>query len=495
MNEKNDKKINEEAQPLKAKKDTVKSKKNVMAKKGMMTVGLTAIAVAIFIIVNLIIGQLPSSALQIDISDQQIYSVSQEAKDYLSTLNTDINVILITSNDSSDQRVQKFIYNYAAASDHINVTTIDPVANPSVLDKYGCEAETVVVENAETGTFATIPFKGYASGNFINTTYNSSYQETESTFDGDGQMTSAINYVTSNTSYTAYALTGHGEKTISDTALAALKKNSLTVSDTSLNLLMTDGGIPDDCSTIICYNPTSDLEPDELTMLETYLQGGGNLVIFTNSADLPNFNTLMTEYGISLQQGYVGDYQNYYAQYASYYGYTCIKPSVSTSSPITKDYVSGEAMMIAAHAIDLVDPARDTITTTGFLTTSTNGYLAVDESSASPGTYTVAASATEDVTNTEGATVTSSLVVYGSTSFIDNSVLTTFPNMTNLNIFVNSATFTLANLTNVTIAAKSLEATLNTASGTTLWGVIFIGVIPVGILVGGLVHWLNRRKH
>jgi ABC-2 type transport system permease protein len=106
-----------------------------------------------------------------------------------------------------------------------------------------------------------------------------------------------------------------------------LTKSNITVTP-SLNLLM-DGGIPEDCSLIIVNDPTADLANDELTMIREYLAGGGDIMLIMDNSGLANFNALMAEYGFGIEPGYVGDAASYYAQYAQYYGYFCMAPTLS----------------------------------------------------------------------------------------------------------------------------------------------------------------------
>lgn len=67
----------------------------------------------------------------------------------------------------------------------------------------------------------------------------------ETAFDGEGQITSAIRYVTSDTAAAVYTLTGHGETALSSAVSDAMDKSGMKAAD--LNLL-TQGAVPQDCS-------------------------------------------------------------------------------------------------------------------------------------------------------------------------------------------------------------------------------------------------------
>ena len=56
--------------------------------------------------------------------------------------------------------------------------------------------------------------------------------------------------------------------------------------------LLTDGGIPEDCSLLILNEPDQDLADDELDMILNYLAEGGQVIynMAGELVDLPNFN-------------------------------------------------------------------------------------------------------------------------------------------------------------------------------------------------------------
>ena len=86
--------------------------------------------------------------------------------------------------------------------------------------------------------------------------YYTTGNATESEFDGEGQLTSAIHYVTSDTQKKVYYTTGHGEGTFSSSVSELLDKNNM--SEEEVNLLMA-GKVPDDCDLLFLYGPVKDI--------------------------------------------------------------------------------------------------------------------------------------------------------------------------------------------------------------------------------------------
>ena len=227
--------------------------------------------------------------------------------------------------------------------------------------------------------------------------YSYYYYGTESytEFDGEGQLTSAVNYVTNDVERTVYQTTGHGEGTLSATVTDLMEKNSYTLAE--INLLMTTS-IPEDCDLLLMYAPVSDLSEDEAQMLTDYLGDGGKLMVLlgdTSSADLPNLAGILKTYGIQAADGYIADPARCY-QNNPYY----IFPELSVYGDMADGIMSQMVLLINTHGMTLTDPERDTIAVTSFMSSSDQSY-AVTEDAQQQGSYVLGASATETISTDE----------------------------------------------------------------------------------------------
>ena len=59
---------------------------SIASKQGSYSVGLTALVIAIVVLINLIVGQLPSQVRQIDISTNNIYEITDTSRELLDGL-------------------------------------------------------------------------------------------------------------------------------------------------------------------------------------------------------------------------------------------------------------------------------------------------------------------------------------------------------------------------------------------------------------------------
>ena len=481
---------------LKSKKGNLKRMFHTSGTKhGSYSVGMTVLVVAVIIVLNLVVGQIPEAYRNIDVSSTKIYDISDTSKDLLKGLDDKIDMKVLAVKDETDDRITTFISKYAALSDKIKVEWIDPVLHPSALTEYNT-----------SGKSTTISFdKILVSDSSYYYSGSSSY----TSFDGEGQLSSAVNYVTSDVQKKIYTVTGHGEDSLSTTITDLMTKNNYTTEE--LNLLMTDS-IPDDCDLLLMDGPTNDLSDDEVSLLSGYLGEGGKVMCLlgdTGLASLPKLAGLLKDYGIEGADGYIADPQRCY-QNQPYY----IFPVMNLSGDMADGISSQMVLLMNSRGLTTTDPARDTITTSAFMTTSEQAY-AVTEEDQKQGTYDLGVVATETISSdsdssddtssdSDSSTDTSSddsteskesrLTVISAGSLIDQQITDAFSQLENTQVFMNAVTANFEGVTNLSIEAKSLTTEYNTVQHAGGFSILVVFGIPAVVLIGGFVVWFRRRK-
>lgn len=457
------------------------------SKRGSYTLAMTSIVIAIVIVFNMIVNLIPENKRQFDISSTNIYEISSKSKKIINNVDHDVTFYVLAEKSNTDKRIKTFINKYASLSDKIHIKWIDPVLHPSALTKYGTEENNIVISCKKTNRTTTVSFDDIlvSSASYYSTSSSAS------SFDGDGQLTSALNYVTSNKEYKAYYTSGHGESSLSSEVTSLLTKSRISTSDL---LLMTATSIPDDCDLLIIDGATSDFTKDEVKLLSSYLKKGGKVVtlLAQTNKSMKNLYGLLKDYGLTVQSGYIADTER------SYQGnYYYLIPNLSVSGDMASGISSNSVMMINSKGMTQSTPVRDSISTDAFMTTSSNGY-AVTEKKQTQGTYVLGATSTESVKvkNSKGKKVTkeSCLTVYGSNMLIDEQITSSFSSLENLILFTNSVTASLDNADNVSISPKSLEVSYNTIAHPGPFSILVVFVIPVGLIVGGFIVWFRRRR-
>lgn len=185
---------------------------SIASKQGSYSVGLTALVIAIVVLINLIVGQLPSQVRQIDISTNNIYEITDTSRELLDGLDRDVTFTVLADKSSTDERISNFIDRYSALSSHISVEWIDPVLHPSALTTYSADSDTIVVSCDDTDRSTTVAFSDIIT--YDEMSYYTTGSATESEFDGEGQLSSAVNYVTTDVARNVYYTSGHGESSL-----------------------------------------------------------------------------------------------------------------------------------------------------------------------------------------------------------------------------------------------------------------------------------------
>lgn len=471
----------------------------VTFRRGTYSAAAVVLVIIIAIVLNMIAGQLPEDVKQTDISSNKVYEISDTSRKMLKKLDKDIKITVIAEEDSIDDMLRTFLKKYTALSDRLSMEIVDPVLHPSALEEYDTESDTVIVSCEDTGLSQTVSISDILVQDSYSYYYTGSSSATS--FDGDGQLTSAINKVLGQETSKAYYVSGHGEGELPSSITELMSKSGMEAAE--LNLFM-KGKVPEDCDVLIFNGPTSDISAKERKAVDRYIKNGGSVVMLM-AEDTPadgNLAKLMKAYKIKLQSGYVADVQR------SYQGrYYMIIPEVTDSGSITGSLQTGTILMNNSRAFTLGESSDD-ISVTSLMETSDGGYLVSDDSQ-KQGTFVVGASASytaaqsssessdsesSDSSSDDSSVETGILTVFGSSTLIDESLTGSFSNLDNKTMFMNVLSSAVGNDQDTVVEAKSLQVQYNTVQHGGFISVMIIFVIPVIFLVIGFTVWYRRRK-
>ena len=464
-------------------------------KNGSYSVVLSVIFVVIIVVVNLIVDAFPSTYTELDVSDQQLFSIGDQTKDFLKELDKDVTIYQIAQSGSEDEVVSKLLKKYEEASDHIKVETKDPVVNPKFTSEYTDEEVSsnsliVVCEDRSK----VVDYNNIYESSMDYTTY--SY--TTSGFDGEGQITSAISYVTSDNLPVLYTLDGHGEKSLDSTLQEDIEKANIEIK--SLNLL-TEESVPEDADCLMINSPSTDISEDERDAIIEYLENGGKAMIFSDYTEesMDNFDAVLENYGVERVDGIVieGDAQHYAMQMPYY-----LLPDVSSAEAVS-DFSSQGYFVLAPYAqgIRQLDNVRDTLTIESLLTTSDEAYSKTDLNTETlektdediDGPFDIGVSITEKVDDDK-----TTQIVYYSTANLMDSQINQMVAGGNEQMITESLNWMCSTdeASTISIPSKSLEVSYLTVTAydAAYWKICVMGLIPGVFLVVGFVVWLKRRK-
>lgn len=340
-------------------------------KNGSYSMLVTALAVAGAVAVNLIVSELPSQYTKIDVTSQQLSTLTEQSKEIVESLDEDVTIYYILQDSNRDTYVSRLLERYEDLSSHITVVEKDPVLYPNFTSQYTDDSLTensVIVECGDSSRVISYDDMYEYELNY----YYYSYETTG--FDAEGQITSAIAAVTSDDLPKLYVLTGHNELSLDDSLTQSIEKENIETEE--LNLVTAEA-VPEDADCLLIISPQTDFSDAETQKILSYMMTGGKVLLLTDytGTDMPNLGSILEYYGVALVDGVVIEgNSNYYVQVPYY-----LVPDIN-SSEVSSDMTGGSSyvLLAAAQGIETLEDARDTLTIDSVLSSSGASYSKAD---------------------------------------------------------------------------------------------------------------------
>lgn len=300
-----------------------------------------AIALAIVVVGNLVMGSLSVTITEIDCTYDKMYDLTEDTEDFLDNLEEDITLYVLNSDKNKDAQLHETLERYEALSNHISVEYVDPSVNPYFYQTYTDSSpsqNSVIVVGSER--FRVIDYYDLYEVEYEMDYYSYTYNTTVTGYDAEGQITSAIEYVTMDDEELAvvYEITGHGESSLTTAYTDVLEKANIRLESIEL---FNEEGVPEDAQAIIIHAPSSDYNAEDAQKVIDYINSGGNVIITCNYGyrNLENFNSILQAYGMDWVDGVVAENSpQYYYSGNPFYLLPEVNSTVYTSS-IVGDYV------------------------------------------------------------------------------------------------------------------------------------------------------------
>ena len=332
---------------------------------GTYSLAVSALVLAILLVVNIFVSLLPASATKFDISASKLYSITSNTKVVVNNLQQDVTLYWIVQSGEEDAVIENLLSKYESLSDHIQVVKRNPDVYPTFAQQYTDEAvknNSLVVVSGERSRYIGYEDIYIQEPDLYSYSYSTS-------FDGEGAITSAIDYVVREELPVLYTLEGHGEAELPATFRDQIEKDNIQIQ--SLSLLKEDE-VPQDAACVLIYAPQSDLSEAEAELLSGYVSGGGKLLAAagpTEDGTLENLYSLLRPYGVTAVDGVVveGD-REHYALQAPY----VLLPDLN-SDPITDSLIEERYYAILPIAQGL-EMSGNNDTVTSLLSTSDTAF-------------------------------------------------------------------------------------------------------------------------
>lgn len=472
-----------------------------MISTSVFSTGMIAIVVALTVVVNLIASALPETYTQIDATSQKLYSITKDTEKYLDTLKDDVTLYVMVNKNSKDDNVDRTLQKYASASKHVKVKYVDQNVSPTFASKYtdnDVTSNSIIVVCGDRSKVIDY------NSDIYEYSYDSSYNYSVTGYDCEGQVTAAIQYVTSESTTNVYELTGHDESTLSGDFSEVFQKRFMNVG--SLSLLTVDA-IPEDCQAIFITAPQSDLSEDDLSKLSQYLGNGGKIYLsidYSKWNDLTNFKKLLSDNSIETTESLLAETDRSYYYQSPFY----LLPNVENTE--VSSSVAGMTQVFVPYSVGLTYTGEDDSNVTSFMTTSDTtiakaaANIAAVQSQADAANIASVQDGDTQGQYSLGMMVTNEyggeLCVLGSAMMCTDSAnqIVSGHNATLFNGIVNALVTTDdENSDNaVVIAAKDYTVSNLTVSANAMlvYGILWGIFMPIALIIIGIIVWARRRK-
>ena len=313
-----------------------KLKRRKKLKYGGIATAITAIFVAIVVLLNVVVSLVSEKNpnLVLDLTSSNVYEISDETLDYIKNLDTDVEIAVSTEEsefqtDTYNKMISETIDRYAGYSSHISVTYFDTTSDPDILAKYqdlytgDISSNQVIITNGtrikvysltdlfeiDEEAYQYYYYYGYGS-----------FEDCLTAFKGEQVITNAIMNVTDSNPKTVGVIAS----TNGDYIYSATQANYYAVQ--SAESLLEDNGydvveldmITDELDTdvydiLMLPAPASDLTQDAITKLTDFLYNDGNLgkqliyIADYTQGSTPNLDAFLKEWNVSIDSSILQD--------------------------------------------------------------------------------------------------------------------------------------------------------------------------------------------
>ncbi|WP_248929491.1 GldG family protein [Paenibacillus hamazuiensis] len=264
--------------------------------RGTNAAVLSLAVIGIFIVLTIFLNSVKS--LQVDLTQNKKFTLSESTENVLKTLDKDVHIMSFTSDQTdpfAKRQVVELVQEYKKRTGKITFDEYDMVKQPSIAKQYDVDPSGVVIVESGSQKKSIYFYDMFLPGQ----------QQGQYQFSGEEKLTQALMNLNSKEKHKVYFLSGHQEIPLNQMSVwkSGLESENYEVSD--LNLLR-EGKIPDDAEALFIIGPQNDISDKEAEVIKQYLDGKGKLYFALGfnkdmATKWKNIDALLAAYGIKDQ--------------------------------------------------------------------------------------------------------------------------------------------------------------------------------------------------
>ncbi len=448
-------------------------------------IAATAVLLIITIAINVSLSFLPTRFTHIDTSDSKLFTISDWTKNELNSLDKKVEIFYLCSNKIEDENISELLLKYKEQTDKVTVKMIDTAINPYFYADYveSAPSDNSIIVSCEDKSFCIDYYEIYE------------YSDGTASFDGEGEITAAIKYVTSENTAVLYTLEGHEETVLADSLADDIRKENVDIRTLNLTALQ---AVPDDADCLLIYSPKRDISNDNKKVLSDYMTNGGKIIVLKDytQTDLTVFDSFLAEFGLKIEKGIVQE-QNSNLHYPGQ-PYTIIP--VVLPHNITQPVIDSDLTVLFPFAggITYTDNENSNITAEAFIATEETAFSTMNLSETTrekndedvSGPFALAMEVVKNSNDTP-----STLILYSTSLFLSDSA-NELVGGANADLFINTVNHLCQSESLPSIRPKVLIGQSISVSqfASNISFIIFVIVLPLTLLLFG-TYIIYKRKN
>ncbi|MGF1537462.1 MAG: GldG family protein [Elainellaceae cyanobacterium] len=297
---------------------------------------------------------------RIDLTENQLFTLSSQTQQVLAELDQPVKAWVFWDTSDRGSVNENLLDNYQRQSEQFTYELVDPQESPGVARQFEVQA------------FGEVHLQAGDEQRLIET-IGPQQPLTE------GRLTSGIVALLSDRRPLVYVLQGHGERPL-EPGQGGFTQTEALLEDGAyqvepLNLAQTDFMVPSDAAVVIVAGPTRPLLGGEVSGLQTFLEGGGGLLLLVDPDTEVGLDALLADWNLAFSDRLVLDP---IAQAANLDLTTALVQDYG-EHPITEPLNGGFTFFIESQPVELLEQSEDAETAPLLITSPQSQALEIPE--------------------------------------------------------------------------------------------------------------------
>ncbi len=276
-------------------------------KYSTLSATFTAIFISIVFLINIVCSTLVQKYnIQIDLSSNQLYQISDQTKSFLKNYNKKTKLILLDDEQTFKNgspyllHIYNISKNIASENPNIDIEFVNLDQNPNFVSNYPNfklnSGGILITDDSNNSQY--LPQSKMFTPSYGDI-HNQQHQIVSNV---ESNIAHALEFISGQNPVKTAVINGHGETDISP-IVQQFKDNGYDLN----NLNFAKDEISENIELIIICSPKTDYTSEDISKIEEYLNNGGSLIYFASATQtkLPNLESLLQKYGITFSEGMV----------------------------------------------------------------------------------------------------------------------------------------------------------------------------------------------